>query len=150
MFDHWEDVYGKTMPMIQQLINQAHQWREDEQEEYIPITKDEAVAAMSELPAGFNYGPFFHSDVKEMRKMMGLPQGATLPHMDAAQFWNALWNSEYFSAKMGPLSCKCFAFASVKKGEEITPIYDDNNDRVMVYRPDGFRYRYAHTPDLAA
>jgi len=150
MFNYWEDVYGKTMPMIQQLINQAHQWHDDEQEEYIPITKDEAVAAMSELPGGFNYGPFFHSDVKEMRKMMGLPQGATLPHMDTAQFWSALWNSEYFSAKMGPLSSKCFAFASVKKGEKITPIYDDNNDRVIVYRPTGFRYRYAHTPDLAA
>jgi len=150
MFNYWDEVYGKTMPMIQQMINQAHEWHQEEREERISITKDEAVAAMSELPSGFNYGPFFHSDVKEMRKMMGMPQGAALPNMNVEQFWKSLWNSEYFSAKMGPLSCKCFAFASVKKKGEITPIYDDNGDRVMVYSPKGFRYRYAHTPELAA
>jgi hypothetical protein len=149
MFNYWEDVYGKTMPMIQQLINQAYLWHEEEKEDYIPIFKNEAVEVMSELPAGFNYGPFFHSDVKEMRKMMGLPAGSKLPSMNVSQFWDSLWNSEYFSAKMGPLSCKCFAFASVKKGEEITPIYDDSGHKVMVYRPKGFRYRYAHTPNLA-
>jgi hypothetical protein len=149
MFDHWEDIYGKTMPMIQQLINQSYEWHQKEGEEYIPIMKDEAISTMSELPGGFNYGPFFHCDVKEMRKMMGLPQGAKLPSMNVEQFWTALWNSEYFSAKMGPLSCKSFAYASVKKGQEITPIIDNNGDKVMVYNPKGFRYRYAHTPDLA-
>lgn len=149
MFDKWIEVYGKTMPMVQQMINQSHQWHGEEGEKYVPITKTEAIDAMSQLPDGFNYGPFFHSDVKEMRKMMGLPAGAPLPKMSAAEFWSALWNSEYFSAKMGPLSCKCFAFASIKKGDEIIPIYDENNDRVMVYCPEGFRYRYAHTPDLA-
>lgn len=149
MFDRWEEVYGKTMPMIQQLINQSHEWHQEEGEEYIPIMKDEAISTMSELPGGFNYGPFFHCDVKEMRKMMGLPQGAKLPSMNVDQFWTALWNSEYFSAKMGPLSCKSFAYASVKKGQEITPIIDNNGDKVMVYNPKGFRYRYAHTPDLA-
>ncbi len=149
MFDLWKEVYGKTMPMIQQLINQAYEWHQEEGQEYIPIMKDEAITAMSELPPGFNYGPFFHSDVKEFRKMMGLLQGAKLPHLSAEQFWSCLWNSEYFSAKMGPLSCSVFAYASVKKGEEITPIYDDAGDKVLVYNPKGFRYRYAHTPDLA-
>jgi|694.fasta_scaffold07757_2 DNA repair photolyase len=149
MFNYWEEVYGKTMPMIQQLINQAHAWHAEEGDDYTPITRDEAVASMSVLPSGFNYGPFFHSDVKEFRKMMGLPQGAKLPHVNAEEFWSALWNSDYFSAKMGPLSCKVFAYASVKTGETITPTYDDTGHKVLVYNPKGFRYSYAHTPDLA-
>jgi hypothetical protein len=148
LFDWWDQVYGKTMPMIQQLINQAHEWYIGEQEDYIVIQKHEAIAAMSELPAGFNYGPFFHSDVKQFRMMAGLPAGASLPKLNAEHFWDFLWNSEYFSAKMGPLSCRCFAYASVKFGKDITPIYD-GEDRVMVYRPGGFKHRYAHTPDLA-
>jgi DNA repair photolyase len=148
LFDWWDQVYGKTMPMIQQLINQAHEWYLGEEQDYITIQKDEAISAMSELPAGFNYGPFFHSDVKQFRMMAGLPAGASLPKLNAEQFWDFLWNSEYFSAKMGPLSCRCFAYASVKFGKDITPIYD-GEDRVMVYRPGGFKHRYAHTPDLA-
>jgi hypothetical protein len=135
--------------MIQHLINQADQWHAEEGEEYIPITLEEAIKSMSILPPGFNYGPFFHSDVKEFRKMMGLPQGAKLPRLGVDEYWHKLWNSEYFSAKMGPLSCKVFAYASVKTGETITPIYDDTGHKVMVYNPQGFRYRYAHTPDLA-
>jgi len=148
MFNKWIEVYGKTMPMMQELINQAHEWHLDEQEKYTPITKEEAINAMSELPPGFNYGPFFHSDVKEMRKMMGLGPGAKLPSMNAGLFWSSLWNSDFFSSKFGPLSCKCFAYASVKKGEMVTPILDDAGNKILVYRPEGFRYRYAHTPEL--
>lgn len=150
MFGLWENVYGKMMPMIQQLINQAAMWHQEEGDDYIPITKNEAIAAMSELPAGFDYGPFFHRDVKEFRKMMGLPAGADLPSLNADAFWTALWNSEYFSAKTGPISCDCFAYASIKRNGTITPLQDENKDLIVVYRPSGFKHRYAHTPDLAA
>jgi len=150
VFDAWERIYPKLMPMIQQLINAADDaYQAEGDADYLVIEKAEAIGAMHPLPEGFNYGVFFHSDVKQFRIEYGLPQGATLPRLDVAGFWDLIWRSEYFSRRSGPLSAGCFAYASIKNGDEITPLLDDAGNRLLVYRPEGWRHLYAHTPELA-
>jgi len=149
LFDAWERSYPKLMPMIQQLINAADSvYRAEKNTDYVIIEKAAAVDAMHPLPGGFNYGVFFHSDVKQFRIDSGLPAGAKLPRFDVEGFWDLMWRSTYFSQQAGPLSASCFAYASIKEGDEITPLVDDAGDALLVYRPEGWRHIFASTPEL--
>lgn len=149
LFHAWERLYPKLMPMIQELINAADEdFNAAGDIPYLVIDKEAAVSSMQLLPEGFNYATFFHSDVKQLRIEFGLPQGAPLPRFDVDGFWDLLWRSAYFSKKSGPLSVSRFAFASVKNNGEITPLLDDNDDPLIVYRPQGWKYMYASTPEL--
>lgn len=151
LLDVWSNVYPQLMPMMQELINAADEFfQSDPDQDYVVIEKQAAVQSMRPLPEGFNYGVFFHSDVKRFRMELGLPQGATLPKLDVNGFWDLLWRSHFFSRKQGPLSISRFAFASVKEGDQIVPLLDDNEDPLVVYRPQGWKHTYASTPELAA
>jgi hypothetical protein len=149
LFEVWNRMYPKVMPMIQELINAADEdFHATPDLPYLVIDKAAAVSCMQPLPEGFNYGVFFHHDVKQLRIEYGLPQGAPLPRFDVDGFWDLLWRSTYFSKQSGPLTISRFALASVKSKGEITPLLDDNDDPILVYRPQGWKHLYASTPEL--
>lgn len=65
-----------------------------------------------------------------------------------AGFWDLIWNDEVYAKALGPNSFKRFAHASIRDGDTIIPLVDDNGDRIVVYRRKGWKYVYADTPEL--
>lgn len=148
-FEPWHEVYGTVMPYWHQVINEAAKALGPD-DDYVSVTKEAALAVMEKLPDGIDWAKLLHrKSSNAFRKMIGQETGP-LPKFNVEQFWNAIWNEEYFSRSFGLLSLNCFAYAATVDKEEIVPVVDDNGDRVMVYRPNGWQHLYAHTPELVA
>jgi hypothetical protein len=60
-----------------------------------------------------------------------------------------MWNDDIFSKSIGPLSFRRMAYASVIENGIITPLLDENGEKLVVYRRKGWKNFYAHTPELA-
>jgi hypothetical protein len=148
-FEPWHEVYGTVMPYWHQVINEVAKHLRP-QDDYVVVTKQAALELMEPLPGGIDWAKLLHrKSSNEFRKLIGQESGP-LPKFNAEQFWDAIWNAEYFAKADGLLSMNCFAYAATKGEDGITPICDENGDRVVVYRPNGWQYLYADVPELVA
>ena len=148
-FEPWHEVYGTVMPYWHQLVNAAHQFWEESGQEYIVIERKVALECLEPLPDGIDWGKILHRKwSKKFQDVIGHRSGA-LPKLGAKEFWDVVWNDDYFSKSIGFNGLSCFAHASIKEGKTIVPLLDDDGNRLCVYRPGGWRYTFANTPDLA-
>jgi DNA repair photolyase len=147
-FDPWHEVYDRVMPYWHELINAV----DSEMENGVPyavITREMAQEAMSPLPNLDWSNPLLHKRARQYRKIVQPLPGGKLPKQDADGFWRIMWNDDIFSKSIGPLSFRRMAYASVIENGIITPLLDENGEKLVVYRRKGWKNFYAHTPELA-
>lgn len=146
-FDPWHDIYERPMPYWHQLINVVDlELDDDDDESFVIVTKQDAMEILEPLPELDWAEPLRHKNAKHYRAITN-PDGK-LPKQDVAGFWNLIWNDEVYAKALGPNSFKRFAHASIRDGDTIIPLVDDNGDRIVVYRRKGWKYVYADTPEL--
>lgn len=150
-FDPWHHVYEQTMPYWHQLVNTIDPMIDDPEiapDGYVVVTRQMAMEVMEPLPELDWSEPLRHRRAKHYRAIVQpLPDGR-LPKQDVESFWRIMWNDEVFCKSIGPNSFRRFAHASVRSGEEIVPLVDEDGDRLVVYRRDGWKHVYAETPEL--
>lgn len=151
-FDPWHEVYDRVMPYWHQLVNVIDPLVDDSEaaeDGYVVVTREMAQEIMSPLPEADWAEPLRHKRAKHYRAIVKpLPDGR-LPKQDVDGFWRIMWNDELFCKGLGPTSFRRFAHASVREGDQIIPLLDDNGDRLIAYRREGWRHVYADTPELA-
>jgi DNA repair photolyase len=149
-FKPWHEVYERPMPYWHQLINELdpHLQAADEND-CLVVTRAEAQSILAPLPELDWSEPLRHKRAKHYRAIVKpLPDGR-LPKQDVEGFWRIMWNDDLFCKSLGPTSFSRFAHACVVENDKIIPLLDDNGDRLMVYRRQGWRQTFAETPDLA-
>jgi hypothetical protein len=148
-FDPWHEVYPRVMPYRHQVINAVDTNLEPgDEESLVALTLEEAVQLMEPLPALDYSEPLRHKRAKHYRGLTEQRPGGPLPKQDAEGFWRIAWNDELFAKSLGLLSYSRFAFAALIDGEEITPLLDDQGNRIVVYRRAPFKHLYANVPEL--
>ena len=148
-FNPYKDMYGTVMPYRHQLLNVASELFNEDNEDYLIISLSNAMRVFHQLPPGIDWKKYLHhKSSAEYRRATNTPTGP-LPSIGPDEMWRILWNDDWFARSMGMLRFRQFAFASVKRDGIITPLLDDNCDRLLVYRPSGWQYRYANTPELS-
>ena len=151
-FDPWHEVYERPMPYWHQLVNVIDPLVDDPEvaeDGYVVVTRELAQEILSPLPEADWSEPLRHRRAKHYRAIVTpLPDGR-LPKQDVEGFWRIMWNDDLFSKSLGPTSFRRFAHASVTEAGQIVPLLDDNGDRLIVYRREGWRYTFAETPELA-
>lgn len=153
-FDPWHQVYDRVMPYWHQVVNVVDGLLEAngpdvDGKDYAIVTMENALSVVEQLPEGIDWGKLLHRKwSNKFRKAINCPDGP-LPKLGAEEFWQIVWNDDYFSKSMGLNSYTRFAFASVRENGRIVPLLDDSGNKLMVYRPSGWRYIYADTPELA-
>ena len=149
-FDPWHEVYERPMPYWHQLVNEIDPGLDDaDEDEYLVITREHAQSILSPLPELDWSEPLRHKRAKHYRAIVTpLPDGR-LPKQTANSFWDIMWNDELFCKSLGPTSFRRFAHASIVEDDTIIPLLDENGDRLIVYRRQGWRYTFAETPELA-
>jgi hypothetical protein len=146
-FDPWHELYDRPMPYWHQLINVVDSELEPgDEESFVIVSKADAIEILEPLPELDWAEPLRHKNAKHYRAITN-PDGK-LPKQDVAGFWDLIWNDEVYAKALGPNSFRCFAHASVRDGETIIPLVDENGDRIVVYRRKGWKYVYADTPEL--
>lgn len=146
-FDPWHDLYDRPMPYWHQLINVVDQELEPgDDESFVIITKADAMEILEPLPELDWAEPLRHKNAKHYRAITN-PHGK-LPKQDVAGFWDLIWNDEVYAKALGVNSFGRFAHASIRDGDTIIPLVDENGDRIAVYRRKGWKYVYADTPEL--
>jgi hypothetical protein len=147
-FDPWHTVYERTMPYWHQLVNTIDPDLGDD-DDYLVVTREYAQSVLSPLPELDWSEPLRHKRAKHYRAIVQpLPDGR-LPKQDVEGFWRIMWNDELFCKSLGPNSFRRFAHASVREGDKIIPLLDENGDRLVVYRRQGWKHVYADLPELA-
>jgi DNA repair photolyase len=149
-FDPWHEVYERPMPYWHQLVNEIDPGLDDaDEDEYLVITREHAQSILSPLPELDWSEPLRHKRAKHYRAIVTpLPDGR-LPKQTANSFWDIMWNDDLFCKSLGPTSFRRFAHASIVEDDTIIPLLDENGDRLIVYRRQGWRYTFAETPELA-
>ena len=149
-FDPWHEVYEHPMPYWHQLINKIDPDLDNANDDaYLVVTREEAQEILSPLPELDWSEPLRHKRAKHYRAIVKpLPDGR-LPKQDVDGFWRIMWNDELFCKSLGPNSFRRFAHACVIENDQIIPLLDENGDRVVVYRRQGWKHVYAETPELA-
>lgn len=149
-FDPWHEVYDRVMPYWHQLVNVIDPSLDDaDEDEYLVVRRVDAQEILSPLPELDWSEPLRHKRAKHYRAIAKpLPDGR-LPKQDVEGFWQIMWNDDLFCKSMGPTSFKRFAHAVVIENDEIIPLLDENGDRLMVYRRQGWPYTTVETPELA-
>ena len=151
-FDPWHEVYDRVMPYWHQLVNVIDPLVDDPEvaeDGYVVVTREMAQEILSPLPEADWAEPLRHKRAKHYRAIVKpLPDGR-LPKQDVDGFWRIIWNDELFCKSLGPTSFRRFAHASITENNQIIPLLDDNGDRLIAYRREGWRYVYADTPGLA-
>lgn len=146
-FDPWHDVYERPMPYWHQLINVVDaELAEGDDESFVIVSKADAMEILEPLPEMDWSEQFRHKRASHYRAITN-PTGK-LPRQDVEGFWNIVWNDEIFAKALGVNSFSRFAHASIKDGDRIIPLVDENGDRIAVYRRMGWKHLYAHTPEL--
>lgn len=149
-FDPWHEVYERPMPYWHQLINEIDPGLDDaDDDEYLVLRRVDAQKILSPLPELDWSEPLRHKRAKHYRAIVKpLPDGR-LPKQDVDGFWRIMWNDDLFCKSLGPTSFTRFAQACVIEDGTIIPLLDDNGDRLIVYRRQGWPYAFAETPELA-
>lgn len=149
-FDPWHEVYDRVMPYWHQLVNVIDPGLDDaDDDEYLVIRRVDAQEILSPLPEADWAEPLRHKRAKHYRAIVKpLPDGR-LPKQDVDGFWRITWNDDLFCKSLGPTSFQRFAHAVVIEDDEIVPLLDENGDRLMVYRRQGWPFTTAETPELA-
>lgn len=146
-FDPWHELYERPMPYWHQLINVVDaELDDDDDESFVIVTKDDAMEILEPLPELDWAEPLRHKNAKHYRAITN-PNGK-LPKQDVAGFWDLIWNDEVYAKALGVNSFGRFAHASIREGDTIIPLVDENGDRIAVYRRKGWKYVYADTPEL--
>jgi hypothetical protein len=149
-FEPWHEVYERPMPYWHQLINEIDPSLDDADEnEYIVIRREYAQSVLSPLPELDWSEPLRHKRAKHYRAIVKPLSSGKLPKQDVEGFWQIMWNDELFCKSLGPTGFTRFAHACVIEDDTIIPLLDENGDRLMVYRRQGWPYVYAETPELA-
>lgn len=149
-FDPWHEVYERPMPYWHQLVNEIDPDLDDaDEDEYLVITREHAQSILSPLPELDWSEPLRHKRAKHYRAIVTpLPDGR-LPKQTVNSFWGIMWNDDLFCKSLGPTSFRRFAHASIVEDDTIIPLLDENGDRLIVYRRQGWPYTFAETPELA-
>lgn len=153
-FAPYKEVYGSVMPYRHQLVNVADAILQTDGpdvdgKDYLIVRLDDAMQTFHPLPLPIDYKKYLHhKNSTEFRRVTGALTGP-LPSINPDQLWQILWNDEWFARSMGMLRFNQFAYASIRGNDVITPLLDADGNRLMVYRPTGWKYRYANTPELA-
>lgn len=151
-FDPWHKVYERPMPYWHQLVNVIDPMVDDPEiasDGCVVVSRDFAQEVLEPLPELDWSEPLRHKRAKHYRAIVKpLPDGR-LPKQDVEGFWKIMWNDDLFCKSLGPTSFKRFAHACVKDGDSIIPLLDENGDRLIVYRRDGFKHTFAEMPELA-
>lgn len=151
-FDPWHEVYDRVMPYWHQLVNVIDPMIDDPEvaeDGYVVITRELAQEILSPLPEADWAEPLRHKRAKHYRAIVEpLPDGR-LPKQDVDGFWRIMWNDDLFCKSLGPTSFRRFAHASIAQDDTIIPLLDENGDRLIVYRRQGWPYTFAKTPELA-
>ena len=151
-FDPWHEVYERVMPYWHQLVNTIDPMIDDPEiveHGYVVVTREQAQAVLSPLPEVDWAEPLRHKRARHYRAIVQpLPNGR-LPGQDVASFWRIMWNDDLFCKSLGPNRFRRFAHACIREGDSIVPLLDDNGDRLVVYRREGWPYTFADTPELA-
>jgi hypothetical protein len=149
-FEPWHEVYERPMPYWHQLVNKIDPDLDDaDEDECIVVTRQYAQSVLSPLPELDWSEPLRHKRAKHYRAIVQpLPDGR-LPKQDVEGFWRIMWNDELFAKSLGPNSFRRFAHACVIEDETIIPLLDENGDRLVVYRREGWKHVYAELPELA-
>jgi hypothetical protein len=151
-FDPWHEVYERPMPYWHQLVNRIDPLMDDPEvaeDGYVLVTREMAMEALAPLPELDWSEPLRHKRAKHYRAIVKLLPDGRLPKQDVEGFWRIMWNDDLFCKALGPTSFKRFAHACVKEDDRIVPLLDDNGDRLIVYRREGWRYTYAEVEGLA-
>jgi DNA repair photolyase len=149
-FEPWHEVYERPMPYWHQLVNKIDPDLDDaDEDECIVVTREFAQSVLSPLPELDWAEPLRHKRAKHYRAIVKpLPDGR-LPKQDVDGFWRIMWNDELFAKSLGPNSFRRFAHACVIEDDTIIPLLDENEDRLVVYRREGWKHVYAELPELA-
>lgn len=149
-FDPWHEVYDRVMPYWHQLVNAIDQDLDDaDEDEYLVIRRVDAQQILSPLPEADWAEPLRHKRAKHYRAIVTPRPDGRLPKQDVDGFWKIMWNDDLFCKSLGPTSFQRFAHAVVIENDEIVPLLDENGDRLMVYRRQGWQYTTVETPELA-
>lgn len=148
-FDPWHEVYERPMPYWHQLVNAIDPDLDGaDDDEYLVIRREHAQSILSPLPEADWAEPLRHKRAKHYREIVTpLPDGR-LPKQDVDGFWRIMWNDDLFCKSLGPTSFRRFAHASIVEDDTIVPLLDENGDRLIVYRRQGWDYTFAETPEL--
>ena len=151
-FAPWEDLYERRMPHWIELVNAIDPLLDEPdiaEYGYVVVTREMAQEIMSPLPEADWSEPLRHKRAKHYRAIVQpLPDGR-LPKQDVAGFWKIIWNDEIFSKSLGPNRMKRFSYACINENGKIIPLLDENGDRLVVYRREGWPQLYSETPELA-
>lgn len=151
-FDPWHVLYPKVMPYWQQVINAADDSLEpDDEDGYVVITKGDALEILEEIPDIDWTWLLMQRRAKRYREICPpLTPDGPLPKANREQMFDIFWNDDQFGGRMGLIGFHRFANAAIiDENRLITPIVDENGDKIVVYRRGGYRYKYAHVPELA-
>ena len=149
-FAPWHKVYKRPMPYWHQLVNAIDPDLDSaDDDDVVVITREYAQSILSPLPEADWAEPLRHKRAKHYRALTEQYPGGPLPKQDVDGFWRIMWNDDLFAKSMGPTSFTRFAHASVTENDTIIPLLDDNGDRLVVYRRQGWPFTFAETPELA-
>jgi hypothetical protein len=149
-FDPWHEVYRRPMPYWHQLINAIDPELDGaDDDDYVVVTREYAQSVLSPLPEMDYSEPLRHKRAKHYRALTEQYPGGPLPKQDVDGFWQIMWNDELFCKSLGPTSFTRFAHACVRDGDTITPLLDDNGDRLMLYSRAGWKHLYAQVEGLS-
>lgn len=149
-WDPWEELYDNVMPHWQQVINPVDlSLEEGDEEGIVVLTKQDALGMLSPLPEMDWSRLLLARRANHFRTLFPPMENGKLPKVDAETMMDVIWNDEKFGRRLGLVGKDRFSFASVYDGDNIIPIVDENNDRIVVYRRKGWKYMYVHTPELA-
>lgn len=149
-FDPYHKIYPSVMPYWHQLINAVDPLIDDNNEDdYVLLSRAEALSTMSRLPELDWAEPLRHARAKHYRAIVKTLPDGRLPKQTAEGFWRIVWNDELYCKRLGPLKYRRFAYASIKEGDNIIPLLDDDGQKMIVYRRKRWPYLYANTPELA-
>jgi hypothetical protein len=149
-FDPWHEVYRRPMPYWHQLINAIDPELDGaEEDDYVVVTRQYAQSVLNPLPEMDYSEPLRHKRAKHYRALTEQYPGGPLPKQDVDGFWQIMWNYELYCKSLGPTSFTRFAHACVRDGDTITPLLDDNGDRLMLYSRAGWKHLYAQVEGLS-
>jgi hypothetical protein len=151
-FDPWHELYPNLMPYWQQVINAAdYTLEEGDDESYVVITKADALEVLEEIPDIDWTWLLLQRRAKRYREICPpLTADGPLPKADREKMLDIFWNDDKFGARMGLTHFHRFANAAlIDENKVITPIVDENGDKIVLYRRSGYKHTYTHAPELA-
>lgn len=147
-FEPAQKIYKAPMPYWHQVINAIDPDLEGkDNNDLIVLTKQDMINLVNPLPELDWADPLRHKRARHYREITN-PVGP-LPKQNVASFFDIIWNDELFCRSLGLLKYPMFSYASVLDKKTVYPLLDDNGDRLIVYKREGWAEYYANTPEIA-